>query len=53
MVKNETRKIFKGLRSYNGGEYHVKEFYIYFSYHGVPRENIVSRIPQEMVCQKG
>jgi hypothetical protein len=37
----------KCLRSDNGGEYCSKEFDDYCSYHGIRRENIVPRTPQE------
>jgi hypothetical protein len=47
LVENEIGKIFKCLRSDNGGEYCNKEFDYYFSYHGIHRENIVPRTPQE------
>ena len=47
LVENETGKRLKCLRSDNGGEYCSKEFDDYCSYHGIHRENIVLRIPQE------
>jgi hypothetical protein len=37
----------KCLRSNNGGEYYRKEFDDYCSYHGIRREKIVPRTPQE------
>jgi hypothetical protein len=37
----------KCLRSENGGEYCIKEFDDYFSYHGIHREKIVPGTPQE------
>ena len=37
----------KCLRSYNGGEYYSKDFDDYYSYHGIRREKIVPRTPQE------
>ena len=37
----------KCLRSDNGGEYCSKEFDDYCSYHGIHREKIVLRTPQE------
>jgi hypothetical protein len=37
----------KCLRSNNGGEYCSKEFDDYCSYHGIRREKIVPRTPQE------
>ena len=47
MVENETRKIFKCLRSNNGGEYFNKEFDDYCSHHGIRINKIVLGIPQE------
>jgi transposase InsO family protein len=47
LVENETRKRLKCLRSNNGGEYCNKEFDDYCSYHGIHREKIVPRTPQE------
>jgi hypothetical protein len=37
----------KCLRSDNGGEYYSKEFYDYYSYHGICREKTIPRTPQE------
>jgi hypothetical protein len=34
LVENETGKFLKCLRSDNGGEYCIKDFDYYFSYHG-------------------
>jgi hypothetical protein len=47
LVENETGKGLKCLKSDNGGEYCNKEFYDYYSYHGIHGENTVSRTPQE------
>jgi hypothetical protein len=47
LVENETGKRLKCLRSDNGGEYCSKEFDDYCSYHGIHREKIVPRTPQE------
>jgi transposase InsO family protein len=37
----------KCLRSDNGGEYYSKDFDDYYSYHGIRREKIAPRTPQE------
>jgi hypothetical protein len=47
LVENEIGKSLKCLRSDNGGEYCSKEFDDYCSYHGIRREKIVPRTPQE------
>ena len=47
MVEIETGKKLKCLRSDNGGEYCSKEFDRYCSEHGIHREKIVPRTPQE------
>jgi hypothetical protein len=47
LVENETGKRLKCLRLDNGGEYCRKEFYYYYSYHGIHREKTVPRTPQE------
>jgi hypothetical protein len=47
LYENETGKILKCLRSDNGGEYCSKDFDDYYSYHGICREKIVPRTPQE------
>jgi transposase InsO family protein len=47
LVENETGKRLKCLRSYNGDEYCNKDFDDYCSYHGIRREKIVPRTPQE------
>ena len=47
LVENETGKKYQCLRSNNGGEYQRKEFDSYCSYHGIHREKIAPRTPQE------
>jgi hypothetical protein len=47
LVENETGKMLKCLRSDNGGEYCIKDFDDYYSYHGIHREKIVPGTPQE------
>jgi hypothetical protein len=47
LVENATGKRLKFLRSRNGGEYCSKEFDDYYLYHGICREKIVPRTPQE------
>jgi hypothetical protein len=47
LVENETGKRLKCLKSDNGSEYCSKEFDDYCSYHGIHREKIVPRTPQE------
>jgi hypothetical protein len=47
LVENERGKMFKCLRSNNGGEYCNKEFDDYCSYHGICREKTVSGTRQE------
>jgi hypothetical protein len=47
LVENETGKRLKCLGSNNGGEYCIKEFDDYCSYHGIHREKTVPRTPQE------
>ena len=47
MVENEIGKMLKCLRSDNGGEYYIKEFDDYCSYHGIRRGKEVPRTPQE------
>jgi hypothetical protein len=47
LVENETRTRLKCLRLNNGGEYYCKEFYDYFSYHGIHIEKKVPGTPQE------
>ena len=47
LVENETGKRLKCLRSNNGGEYCSKEFYYYYSYHGMHIEKIVTGTLQE------
>ena len=46
LVENETEKV--EMSQYdNGGEYHSKDFDSYCSYHGIHREKIAPRTPQE------
>jgi hypothetical protein len=47
LVENEIGKRLKCLRSENGGEYCIKEFDYYCSYHGICREKTVLGTPQE------
>jgi transposase InsO family protein len=47
LVKNETGKRLKCLRSDNGGEHCSKDFDYYCSYHGIRREKTVPGTPQE------
>jgi hypothetical protein len=47
LVENETGKSLKCLRSDIGGEYCSKDFYDYYSYHGIRREKTVPGTPQE------
>jgi transposase InsO family protein len=47
LVENEMGKRLKCIRSNNGGEYCSNEFDDYCSYHGIHREKIVPRTPQE------
>jgi 5'-3' exoribonuclease 2 len=47
LLENETRKRLKCFISYNGGEYCIKEFDDYYSYHEIRREKEVPRTPQE------
>jgi hypothetical protein len=47
LVENDTRKRLKCIRSDNGGEYFIKEFDDYCSYHQIHREKIVLGTPQE------
>ena len=45
--ENKIGKKLKCLRLDNGGEYCSNEFDKYYSYHGICREKIVPRTPQE------
>jgi hypothetical protein len=47
LVKNETGKRLKCLKSDNGGEYCKTKFDDYCSYHGIHREKKVPGTPQE------
>jgi hypothetical protein len=47
LVENEIGKRLKCLKSNNGGEYCSKKFDDYCLYHGIHREKIVPRTPQE------
>ena len=47
MVENEIGKNLKCLGSDDGDEYYNNEFDNYCSYHGIRREKIVPRTPQE------
>jgi hypothetical protein len=47
LLENEIGKRLKCLKSDNGGEYCIKDFDDYCSYHGIRREKTVRGTPQE------
>ena len=47
LVENEAKLRIKCLRSDNGGEFTSKEFNLYYEDHGIKRQFLAARIPQQ------
>ena len=47
IVENETDLKIKTLRSHNGGEFTSNEFWNYYEKHGIKRQFLAARMPQQ------